>query len=231
MSVTCENKQKPSVQQRGLATVCVCLSVSASEMMGMHLHAVTSEQPTVFLRKWCTVTSASLNTIKFPLGLCSTLSWCASLSHSSSVTWWTLFFCPQPPLLNEGAGNRKFKCSECGKAFKYKHHLKEHLRIHSGESSHNDAAVWLMFHIWVTQLRSKLNTTENFSLNDLSDYSYCCNTSPVQSQESLTFIHIHSDSFHKICTLFLKVSTEVWFEFVGHKYVDRKHWTSITVKL
>uniref|UniRef100_A0AC34RIK2 C2H2-type domain-containing protein n=1 Tax=Panagrolaimus sp. JU765 TaxID=591449 RepID=A0AC34RIK2_9BILA len=28
---------------------------------------------------------------------------------------------------------RKFKCTECTKAFKFKHHLKEHIRIHSGE--------------------------------------------------------------------------------------------------
>ncbi|CAH8642266.1 unnamed protein product [Heterobilharzia americana] len=28
---------------------------------------------------------------------------------------------------------RKFRCSECSKAFKFKHHLKEHERIHSGE--------------------------------------------------------------------------------------------------
>lgn len=48
----------------------------------------------------------------------------------------------QPPLVSDGTGNRKFKCSECGKAFKYKHHLKEHLRIHSGESPPRWAACW-----------------------------------------------------------------------------------------
>ncbi|CAO1433969.1 unnamed protein product [Diamesa serratosioi] len=34
---------------------------------------------------------------------------------------------------DESALLRKFKCTDCDKAFKFKHHLKEHLRIHSGE--------------------------------------------------------------------------------------------------
>ena len=34
---------------------------------------------------------------------------------------------------NDNPELRKFKCSACGKAFKFKHHLKEHERIHTGE--------------------------------------------------------------------------------------------------
>uniref|UniRef100_A0A0K2UP01 Uncharacterized protein n=1 Tax=Lepeophtheirus salmonis TaxID=72036 RepID=A0A0K2UP01_LEPSM len=34
---------------------------------------------------------------------------------------------------NDSPDLRKFKCSRCGKAFKFKHHLKEHERIHTGE--------------------------------------------------------------------------------------------------
>lgn len=50
----------------------------------------------------------------------------------------------QHQLLNQAAGNRKFKCTECGKAFKYKHHLKEHLRIHSGEWRQGSfSALWI----------------------------------------------------------------------------------------
>ncbi|XP_076304983.1 uncharacterized protein LOC143222397 isoform X2 [Tachypleus tridentatus] len=34
---------------------------------------------------------------------------------------------------DDSSSLRKFRCPECRKAFKFKHHLKEHVRIHSGE--------------------------------------------------------------------------------------------------
>lgn len=34
---------------------------------------------------------------------------------------------------NDSETLRKFKCHDCDKAFKFKHHLKEHIRIHTGE--------------------------------------------------------------------------------------------------
>lgn len=65
----------------------------------------------------------------FSFALCVFFSHSLLLFFSSSL----LLSVWQHQLLNQAAGNRKFKCTECGKAFKYKHHLKEHLRIHSGE--------------------------------------------------------------------------------------------------
>nr|CAB3267909.1 ZF(C2H2)-33 zinc finger protein [Phallusia mammillata] len=39
----------------------------------------------------------------------------------------------QRHMLTHNEGSRKFACDVCTKSFKYKHHLKEHKRIHSGE--------------------------------------------------------------------------------------------------
>lgn len=74
-------------------------------------------------------------------------SWCSHLCRGNgtqllfTVTCWLkllwrnkTFSCLfSQRTISQSGGNRKFKCTECSKAFKYKHHLKEHLRIHSGQ--------------------------------------------------------------------------------------------------
>lgn len=72
-------------------------------------------------------------------GLTSTAFVCAkcnaSFSKKEHLDKHDLLHNPAPAGQDENAVLRKFKCTEptCGKAFKFKHHLKEHMRIHSGE--------------------------------------------------------------------------------------------------
>ncbi|CAN7983174.1 unnamed protein product, partial [Ixodes hexagonus] len=58
----------------------------------------------------------------------------ASFAKKEHLDKHDLLHNPAPAVQDENAV-RKFKCTEptCGKAFKFKHHLKEHMRIHSGE--------------------------------------------------------------------------------------------------
>lgn len=57
-------------------------------------------------------------------------------THADSPHVLTAPCMSQNSLSEPSMENRKFKCNQCGKAFKYKHHLKEHLRIHSGKKLH-----------------------------------------------------------------------------------------------
>ncbi|XP_022237458.1 zinc finger E-box-binding homeobox 1-like isoform X2 [Limulus polyphemus] len=86
---------------------------------------------------------------------------------------------------DESAVLRKFKCPECGKAFKFKHHLKEHIRIHSGEkpfacpncgkrfshsgsySSHMTSKKCLVMNLKVRKMDSKSSRNRGTSQNNV----------------------------------------------------------------
>lgn len=55
------------------------------------------------------------------------------LLHLPGLSYHSLAPPSAPPLLDGAQQQRPFRCDYCGKAFKLRHHMKDHCRVHTGE--------------------------------------------------------------------------------------------------
>ena len=81
------------------------------------------------------------------------------------------YFCKLFKLLNICCfiGQRPYKCQECPKAFKHKHHLTEHKRLHSGEKPFQ-----------CSKCLKRFSHSGSYSQHMNHRYSYC---KPYREQE------------------------------------------------
>ncbi|KAL5010066.1 hypothetical protein ScPMuIL_012371 [Solemya velum] len=96
-----------------------------------HMHAHHPEHPIKYLCPKCDETFLLKSQLDKHLALHSPTSQVCRVCNKTFANVYRL----QRHMISHDESNdlRKFKCPECGKAFKFKHHLKEHIRIHSGE--------------------------------------------------------------------------------------------------
>lgn len=95
------------------------------------MHARHPEHPIKYLCPKCDETFLLKSQLDKHLALHSPTSQVCRVCNKTFANVYRL----QRHMISHDESNdlRKFKCPECGKAFKFKHHLKEHIRIHSGE--------------------------------------------------------------------------------------------------
>ncbi|XP_026104400.1 zinc finger E-box-binding homeobox 1-like, partial [Carassius auratus] len=90
------------------------------------------------------------------------------------------------PMSESGSENRKFKCNQCGKAFKYKHHLKEHLRHSQRNRDQNIPAT-----------DSSRNSTPHAKVDDVKYLCFSAGEKPYEcSSCKKRFSHSGSYSSH-----------------------------------
>ncbi|XP_059093889.1 zinc finger E-box-binding homeobox protein zag-1-like isoform X2 [Tigriopus californicus] len=117
---------------------------------------------------------------------------------------------------DESVGLRRFKCNDCGKAFKFKHHLKEHVRIHTGDKpfeckhcgkrfSHSGSYSSHMTSKKCQSNKAKSNHhlgSQDHSLNDMD----CQSGGPVSSAKDL---QLQTEALVSSLTTPLALSTSV----------------------
>ncbi|KAL3836211.1 hypothetical protein ACJMK2_021651 [Sinanodonta woodiana] len=127
-----ENDQSSIIDEEIILKCIHCTqSFSRANILRDHMREMHADKPLKFMCPKCEETFHQKSQLDKHLALHSSTSQICTVCNKTFANVYRL----QRHMISHDESNdlRKFKCPECGKAFKFKHHLKEHVRIHSGE--------------------------------------------------------------------------------------------------